>query len=232
MENNQKLSESIEATFQPCLPVNTVIVEVQITPSQIFKDAAEIYAQEAERVMRFTTNPGYTISNIDFEQYFKTLLYLRIMRVNNVRDTVTKAYQSDQRNYLIPAFVATLINSIGRASDMDYGFTFIPKMTINAYELLTAQQMYKLSGKLRGLALEGLVCIETGIAMSPLGELSTMAALNIEGEVLSYKKDHPIYGFYASFFKHELLTSALDPSLLRIRYGAQSDYRMYLHQIV
>jgi hypothetical protein len=232
MVNNQNLEELFEKHFQPALPVNTVIVEVQIEVSDLFRDAAQMYSLEADRVMRFTSNSAFQISEEEFFSYFQTLLYLRVMRVNGVQDATTNLYRNDMRGYLIPAFVSTLINSVGRATDSDFGFTFIPKMNISVDELMPAEDMRNISNKLKVLNIEGLVCIETGIAMQPEGDLSFMATLNIGNDIMSYKKNHPIFGFYAAFFKHTILTDGLEAKALRIRYGAESDYRMYIKNIV
>ncbi len=232
MEKNPKLEELFERSFQPALPVNTVLVEVQIEVSELFRDAARTYSLEADRVMRFTSNANFQITEDLFLSYFQTLLYLRVMRVNGVQDATTKLYRNDMRNYLIPAFVSTLVNSIGRATDSDFGFTFIPKMNIAAGDLMSDSDMRAISNKLKVLNVEGLVCIETGIAMQPEGDLSFMATLSIEGDIKSYRKNHPIFGFYAAFFKHQILTDTLDAKALRIRYGAESDYRMYVQNIV
>lgn len=232
MENNTKLEGLFNDQFQPALPVNYVTVNVRVGVSDLFSEASTIYSMEAERVMRFTSNDHFTISSDKFLNYFKTLLFLRIARVNSAESQIVRAYIKDQRNYLIPAFVSTLINSIGKATDSDFGFLFVPTTTISADELLSPSEMVEISTKLKTLNKEGLVCVETGIAMTPYGELSMMATLNIQGDILSYRKDHPIYGFYASFLKHTITSDIMNPNALRIRYGAENDYRMYLQHIV
>lgn len=232
MENNPKLEELFKNQFQPILPVDYVTINVKVGMSELFSEAATIYSMEAERVMRFTSNDNFNISSDSFLKYFTTLLYLRVARVNNNQNNTVKAYAADLRNYLIPAFVSTIINSIGKATDSDYGFMFVPTTDISVEDLLSPSEMRVISRKLETLNKEGLVCIETGIAMSPYGELSMMATLNIQGEVLSYKKDHPIYGFYAAFLKHSLISDVMNPNVFRIRYGAEIDYRMYLQHIV
>lgn len=232
MEHNPKLEELFQKHFQPELPVNTITVNVKIDTSDIFLDVASVYSQEAERVMRFTSNAHFEISTEEFLKYFKTLLFLRVARVNNVTNSAVNGYKNIQRNLLIPAFVHILINSIGRATDTDYGFTFVPQVDINSVDLMSPEQMQDVSRRLVTLNREGLVCTETGVSMNPAGELSVMATLNIQGEILSYKKDHPVYGFYASFFRHSIVSNTISADILRIRYGAESDYRSYLHMIV
>lgn len=226
------LEKLFNEEFQPALPVNTVIVEVQIEVSDLFFDAAQMYSLEADRVMRFTSNTNFQITADEFASYFQTLLYLRIMRVNGQETAVTREYRNDMRQYCVPAFMSTLIDSIGKATDNDFGFTFIPKTNIVATSLMPADEMRNISKKLSVLNTEGLVCVETGISMAITGDLSTMATFSVSQDVRSYKKNHAIYGFYAAFFNHTILNDAMDPSNLRIRYGAQSDYRMYVNQIV
>lgn len=226
------LEKLFEDNFQPVLPVDTVIVEVNIEVSDLMYDAAETYSMEADRVMRFTTNENYQISRDEFVSYFKTLLFLRVARVNGLTNKVTALYRNDMRNYCIPAFMSTLINSIGKATDNDFGFTFVPRMDIAAEDLLSDSEMRSISKRLSVLNMQGLTCVETGISMSPLGDLNAMAVFSVQHDVRSYRKNHPIFGFYAAFFNHTLVTEVMDPSSLRIRYGAQSDYRMYVNQIV
>lgn len=229
--SNDKITKFMEESFQQVLPVNMVKVVVNFEANELFKDLAEMYFMEAERVTRFSSNINVAISVEEYLNYFKTLLFLRVSRVNGVQNETTKSYKNDLRNYLIPAFVNTLLISIGRATDINFGFEFIPQTSIEAEELLSASEMRNISQKLRTLNLSGMVCVETGIAMSPIGELSFMATMNIQGEILSYKKDHPVYGFYASLFNHTVVSELLEPKMLRIRYGAQDEYRHVLNHL-
>lgn len=232
MQSDMNIRKILEENFQPALSVNTVEVPVEFSPSELFQEAAVVYALEAERVMRFTSNDNFIITSEEFSGYFTTLLYLRVSRVNSVKDNTTKLYIADLRNYNVPAFIHTLLSSIGKAIDYDFGFEFIPKVKIEASQLLGPEEMREISRKLGRLALEGLVCISTGVSVLPQGELATMATLSMSGDILSYRKDHPIYGFYASFFKHTLLSNVMSPNMLRIKYGSQQDYRMLVQHIV
>lgn len=232
MEHNIDIQKMLEERYQPVLPVNTVVVEVTLEPSNLFREAANVYFLEGERVMRFTSNPNFSISEDEFLNYFSTLLYLRVARVNGVQDATTKNYMADFRTYNVPAFIHNLLSSIGKAIDYDFGFEFVPKVKVDVNSLLGASEMRDISKRLAMMAREGLVCVDTGISLLPTGELALMATMNISEEILSYRKDHPIYGFYAAFFKHNLVSEMLDPKMLRIKYGSANDYNMLVQQIV
>lgn len=230
--NDSSLKGLFESEFQPVLSVNTIDIEVQLETSQMFKDMSQVFSMEADRVMRFTTNENYQVSTQEFVGYLTTLLYLRVARVNGTKNSTTRMYYHDQRNYLVPAFASTLINSIGIATDSDYGFRFIPVINVKVDELLSPQVMIEISRKLSVLNKQGFICTETGIHPEIKGDLELMATFNLESDIRSYKKNHPIFGFYASFFKHTIVSDALEAKSLRIKYGAESDYKLYLQHIV
>lgn len=236
MQNENTIIDQLKARLMEqapaILPANLLEVIVELTPSRLFKDAARVYSLESQRVIRFTGNESFIISEEQFEKYFITLLYLRVMRVNNVQNNTTSMYRGDMRGYYVPAFVHTLLTSIGIAVDRDFGFKFVPSVKIDANDLLSAEEMRTISSKLSILSREGLTCVDTGVSMRPEGELSFMAVLNISEEVLSYKKDHPVYGFYASFFNHQIVDSVMNPSQFRIRYGSEAEYATYVKYIV
>lgn len=232
MQHNTDIQRMLEENYQPVLPINTATVEVILEPSDLFKEAANVYFLEGERVLRFTSNPNFQITEDEFLGYFSTLLYLRVARVNGVQDATTKNYMADFRNYYVPAFVHNLLSSIGKAIDYDFGFEFVPKVKIDVKSLLGASEMRDISKRLGQMSREGMVCVDTGISLHPTGELALMATMNISEEILSYRKDHPIYGFYAAFFKHELVSNVIDPKMLRIKYGSANDYNILVQQIV
>lgn len=227
-----KWQQELEAKAGAILPKNLLTVEVSMKPSTLLEDAAAVYAQESERVTRFVSNDKFIITSDEFYKYFTTLLYLRVARVNGTENSTTKLYKYDIRGYNVPAFIHTLLTSVGIAVDRDYGFKFIPSFEPDVSKLFGPEEMREISLKLSFLNIEGLTCVETGISMRPEGELSLMAVLNIEEEILSYKKDHPVYGFYASFFKHKVIDDVLNPSVLRIRYGVEQEYATYVRYIV
>lgn len=227
-----KWAQELESKASQVAPAETLIIKVKVEPSELFADAALVYSNEAERVTRFSSNKNFEITPEQFEKYFKTLLYLRISRVNGTENETTRSYKHDIRTYNVPAFVHTLLTSVGKAVDRDFGFEFIPTTSVEVKDMLSPSEMRDVSRKLNFLNVEGLVCVDTGISMRPEGELSFMAVLNIEEEVLSYKKDHPVYGFYAAFFKHTIVDQVLNSSALRVRYGTQSEFATYVRYIV
>lgn len=235
-KNSNNLMDTLKAKLSDqapvILPKGLLTIEVTLEPSVLFADAGNVYNMEAQRIMRFAHNEDFLISAKEFEAYFKTLLYLRISRVNGVENATTKAYKYDLRNYMVPTFIHTLLTSIGTAVDRDYGFQFVPVLKMDVKELLSSTEMVELSRKLSFLAREGLTCTDTGVSMQPTGELSFMATMNISEEILSYKKDHPVYGFYASFFNHKITDEVMNPSVFRIKYGSAQEYATYVKYIV
>lgn len=226
------LEQVFQDNFQPVLARNSVDVRVKIETSSLFTDAAKVYSLEADRVMRFTSNERFQITPAEFQSYFETLLWLRVKHVNSEQDATTRLYRNKFRTFVIPAFVSILINSVGIAKDVDFGFRFIPEMNVELDRLMSVEDMIALSDKLSVLNMEGLTCVETGLSTYETGDLNIMAVLNIQGEILSYKKNHPVYGFYAAFFNSTLLADTISPSILRIRYGSVNDYQAYVTQIV
>lgn len=233
MDIDKRMEELLEARGPLVLPRNYITVTVELKPSELFEEVSKVYEAEAERVMRFTVNQNFVVTKNDFLKYFKTLLYLRVTKATGVKNNTTAAYHSDMRSYQVPAFIHILLTSIGVATDRDFGFVFVPAVKgITDQDLLSPEEMREISLKLSRLSIEGLTCVDTGISMRPECELSFMAVLNIEGEILSYKKDHPLYGFYAAFFKHQIIDETLNPSALRIRYGSQKEYEAYVLRVV
>lgn len=222
----------LEERFAPARPENMVVVQVLIKFGDLIQEAAQVYEMEVERVMRFSNHESFQITSGEFVKYFNTLLYMRICHVTNTQNQVTKSYKPYYRNVRIPAFMDTLINSIGVAEDIDFGFRFVPSMDIKAEELLSPEELDNISRRLDYIGREGLVITENGLNVKPAGELQVMAMFSIHNEVKSYKKDHPIYGFYAAFFKHEIVSEVLEPKFLRIRYGANTEYVPIVREIV
>lgn len=226
----EKLKTMLEQEGQPVVPKDLVQVEVKLEFGGLVKDAARTYSLEVDRILR-GSGSKLQITEEEFEKYFKTLLFLRVSRVNNSNSNSFIPYRNAMRSYRIPVFMDTLINSIGLATDVGFGYRFYPVVIVDAKDTLSPNEMQDISDRLDVLNIEGLVCTLTGIKMSPDGDLQTMAVFSIHGEVLSYKKDHPIYGFYAAFFKHEIISDVLDTSNLRIRYGADIEYQQYIRLI-
>ena len=232
--NKEELERTISEHGPKIMAASTVTIQVKLSPSDLLTEASTVYHMESERVTRYTSTQDFTISTEDFKKYFTTLLWLRVSRVNATDNAAdTRLYRSMIRNYNVPAFIHILLTSIGRATDHDFGFEFIPTMdTPKKTELLTPEEMIVVSRKLDFLNREGLTCVNTGISMSPLGELATMATFNIETEIKSYRKDSPIYGFYTAFFNHTIVGDIINPNMFRIKYGAQSDFRRFVSSIV
>lgn len=199
---------------------------VSITPGELFNDLVQLYSAEQDRVLRFKSTPNL-MSGGEMMKYFHTLLWIR---VQHVRGTLKRDYKKFIHKGTIPALVYQILLGIGDAKDADYGIRFTPQFEIETEMLLAPEQVLEISDKFDTLNLEGLVCIETGVPKDPEGELGFMATYNMEGKVLSYRKDHPVYGFYSAFFEHQL-TQELLKQFLRVSYGYADDYQTVLRSI-
>lgn len=225
------IKQLLETEGQPVLAASSITIRVKLETGQLLTDLANAYSLESDRVMKFSSNERAQVSGETFLKYFKTLLFLRVSRVNAVENGTTKLYKQGFRRYTVPALIHVLLVSIGEAVDQDFGFRFIPEYDVPVTDLMSPEEMVELSHRLQIMNENGLVCVDTGIPMDVRGELATMATFNIESEVLSYRKDHPVYGFYAAFFKHQVMSEVLSGGILRIRYGAESDYRVYISHL-
>lgn len=221
--------EEISKEFMPEPHAETMVKQtIKLEPSQLVHDMAVLENREMERVMRFTDN-DVVLSVQEIEKYLKTILYLRVIQTNNSRSLA--GYRFALKSLNIPVRLYQIILSLGEAVDRDYGIRFLPVMEIDAEDLLTPDELREYSDRLSVLIPEGYLVVETGLPTSIYGELGFMACLLVSDEkIFSYRKDHPVYGFIAAFFRSELINKAFDMDY-RIYYGSVEDYRVVLSRI-
>jgi len=221
--------QEVSKEFMPEPHADSMVRQIiKLEPSELIHDMAELEHKEMERVMRFTVNK-IVLSVEEIEKYFKTLLYLRVIQVTDYKNL--KDYRFTLKSLNIPVRIYQIILSLGEAIDRDYGIRFLPAMEIEAESLLGANELREYSDRLSVLIPEGYLVVETGLPSAINGELGFMACLLISDEkVFSYRKDHPVYGFIASFFKSELINKAFDMDY-RIYYGSKEDYKIMLSRI-
>lgn len=201
---------------------------VKMEPSVLLKDMAKLECNEMNRVMRFT-NTSVIPTVDDTEKYLYTLVYLRVLQVNN--DKKIKEYAFALKELNIPARIYQIILSLGECTDRDFGIRFVPIMEVDASLLMSPSELREMSDKLITISNEGYITVETGLPTAIQGELGFMACLMVNDEkIMSYRKDHPVYGFIAAFFKTELLSKSFDIDY-RVYYGSIEDYRAMLSRI-
>lgn len=234
-ENNSVVSaeEKWGAIISEQLPAahatNTVRQTVQFECSDMMSEMAKLEHNEMLRVMRFTVT-DILPSQEDVLRYMKTICHLRVVQVENV--SKLKDYSFTRRNLNIPVRLYQIICSLGEAVDRDYGVRFVPAMDIEASDLMSPEELREMSSKLMIISLEGYLVVETGLPNTTEGELGTMACLLMQDEkVFSYRKDHVVYGFIASFFKTQLIKQVFTDDIYRIYYGSMEDFRSSLSRI-
>lgn len=235
MENLQKGNETRSAwegiakeMFPEPKTESMTVQAVKLQPSVLFADMAVLENLEMQRVMRFTKS-DVIIDTEDIERYFNTILWLRVLQVNG--SSKIAPYKFAYHSLNIPVRLAQILLSMGEAVDRDYGIRFMPSMDIDAEKLLSPDELREISDRIAMMIPEGYLVVETGLPTSTLGELGFMACLLVQDEkVYSYRKDHPVYGFIASFFKSELISKAFEIDY-RMYYGSIEDYRAMLSRI-
>lgn len=201
---------------------------VKLQPSVLVADMAILENLEMQRVMRFTKS-DVILDVKDIEKYFNTILWLRVLQVNHDKRIAPYAFANHSLN--IPVRLVQILLSMGEAVDRDYGIRFMPSMDIEAEKQLSPEELREFSDKISVMIPEGYLVVETGLPTSTLGELGFMACLLVQDEkIYSYRKDHPVYGFIASFFRSELVSKAFGIDY-RMYYGSIEDYRAMLSRI-
>jgi len=231
--NERVLLEQWEVIIKEEMPEphaeNMVKHIVKLEPGSLFKDMAMWEHREMQRVMRFTDS-DVILTAEEIEKYLHTLVYLRTLQVNSDSKIYPK-YKFASKNLNIPVRIYQILLSLGEAVDRDYGLRFVPIMEINSEMFLTPEELRDMSDRMGVLIPEGYLVVETGLPNDITGELGFMACLVVHDQkVYSYRKDHPVYGFIAAFFKSELLEKAF-VSDYKIYYGSVSDYEVMLSRI-
>jgi len=208
-----------------CTFASLINVEVKIKPAGLFSALAEEYKKEINRLIMLQS---FEV-NIDVVKYFKTLLKLHI---DNVNGSVHQSYRPFVRTVEVPAIFATFLANIGRVTDKDFGISFWPSFNIEADELLSPSELADYSGKLLSLYRIGLATVQGLPNPSDSGSLGTMACSLVEnGDVLSYRHDHPVYGFISAVFNFNATEEVLGLKALRVRYGSLSEYDNIIHTV-
>lgn len=232
IEKDSKLMtewEQVAKEFMPEPHSETMIKQViKLEPSELIHEMAILENREMQRVMRFTTS-DVVLDVEEIEKYLKTILYLRVLQVNDSKSLGN--YRFTLKDLNIPVRLYQIILSLGEAVDRDYGIRFLPVIEVDSEDLLGPEELRQYSDRLSILIPEGYLVVETGLPTSTYGELGFMACLLVSQEkIYSYRKDHPVYGFIASFFKSELINKAFDMDY-RIYYGSVEDYKVMLSRI-
>lgn len=221
---SNSLMESVATQFSTSKS-SAVVVTTDVTPSPLVEKFAELTLQELERnASTALLRELDQLAEDSILKYYKTLIYLRVLNVNGGLHGKMSVYRSVYRTLMVPTFLYQMLVSIGVSRDEDYNIIFKPAYSIDANDLLALEELVNISELL--IRFEYLAQVP-GLPKDETGELAFMAMHHVNGVVTSYRKDHPVYGFLASFFAQQEFNEVTG-MMHRITYGNTSDYELMM----
>lgn len=219
--NNNSIFESPRA-------VRTQIqFTVKVNNSKLISRVAEWEIREMERITRYASNIDIP-SVEDMTKYLKNVLYMRVQKVSGAK--IEQSFKHIFRDLYLPARWYTLLDNLGEAHDMQSNIKFFPAYSIEAVDVLTADQMIEISEQLQAIKMDGYSC-EKGIPQHTEGSVEMMAKVALaEGQALDtirgMRSDNPVFAFFANLFQMEVidLTYADLDKMYRVEYSAPSVY--------
>lgn len=230
---SENYAQKIQSMFNDFKQMNqpTIEIKVELVPSKMMADLAQLYFAELHRICG--SSGDVLLKEVDADKilrYLSTLVWMRCCHCTSATSPSLKAYGHLRHAAAIPVIVYQILVSIGIAYDRDYAIKFVPGTTIQEELLLEPNEMQRLSDLFFSLQNSGFPLV-AGIPRGIEGELDFMALAHVEHVVVGYRKSHPVFGFYASFFTQQELNQVVG-ALSRIVYGYESDYRAILGHLV
>lgn len=227
------INEKMQSMFNDFKPVNepTIRVIVNCEVGALVGELSKVLMMELVRVGGSAGER--LLRDLDDERirrYLATLGWLRRVRTAGLSNKTTQMYRHVSHAAAVPVLWYQALIGIGRAYDRDYSIEFVPGTSISESDLLAPDEMQTISDIMFSMQNNGFKVV-AGIPKDEEGELDFMAMAHVEETVLSYRKTHPVYAFLAAFFKSQEVSKTLG-SLVRIRYGVDSDYRVMLTRVV
>lgn len=225
------INEKIKSAFNDSKLMNkaTINVSVEMNPSQLLDKMAEEINKDIMRLTNFVGSADYMVGTEDILKYLKTLVFLRVAFVNNELHDMLKNYRSLAKHLGVPVLMYQCLISMGVAYDRDFAIRFNPTYSIDDSDLLSPEEMESISDIFTRLENVGMKIV-IGIPRDEAGELDFMALSHVAGEVVGYRRSHPVYGFLASFFAQKQL-SEVTGLMCRVLYGYQTDYSLYVSKL-
>lgn len=220
------ISATLQSKFNDSKLMNASLVNVcvRLENSSLIDTLAEKLLAELQRVCPYADfAPISELESKDIKRYLNTLTWMRVCAVNSSTDKSWSAYKPLTRVVAVPVLMYQLLLCIGIAYDRDYNLEFYPAYTVTQDDILSPEEMDKVSSLFRQFEQSGIKVVY-GIPKNPEGELDFMAMSHISEEVCSYKRSHPVYGFLSAFFRQQALNE-ITGSMSRVFYGYESDYR-------
>jgi hypothetical protein len=223
----------LQSMFSDLKQVNkaTVVVKVEMNPSQLVGKLAKCYLDELHRVSGYMAVPEIDDLEVeDIMKYLYTLTWMRVCHCVSPSDPNFAKYKRIYRRIAVPVLAYQYNLCIGEATDRDFSIKFVPEFTIEANQLFSPEEMVALSDIMIRQQNNGFKIVN-GLPNEVDGELDFMAMCHVGQEVLSYRKTHPVYAFMASFFEQQKLNDVTG-MMCRVLYGYDTDYELFLSRIV
>lgn len=231
-------------------------VDVEISPSEIFSDAAKYVLQSANRVFRDSLNAP-TVEEALLVKYFVDALVHRVALTSNQK--ISSVIRGRQRFYPLPAVVYNAIRQVGEASDQGYRVRFVPTLNLDSIAQYNYSDYESGNKVVRGVPLTDLseykflsdddfetvvnmmvameeqgYTVSEALSRDVYGDVNFMAMTNVENQTNgpeSYKGQNPVYAFYRSFFYNKKLESLAD-SMFTYKYNNMDEMNFCLRDII
>lgn len=185
-----------------------------------------------DELVRVANFQVVALGDVDQEmirKYLCTTAWMRRCKAAQVYSKAVNPYRAYEKTVAIPTQWYQVLISIGQAYDSDYAIRFVPGTQMDENDLVSPSELVLVSDLMFRLQRSGFEVV-AGIPKDVEGELGFMAMQHFDGECLSYRRDHPVYGFLASYFAGKEISEALG-ALVRVTYGYDTDYEVMLNQV-
>lgn len=185
---------------------NVILYKVKIGMGELYDNMAKWERAELQRITRYASN--VSIPDVDdFARYFRTLTWIRVTQATTPK--LIKDYKTAVHSARVPNRLSTLLTNIGTAFDRESNIKFVPVCEIEAGDLMSISELMDFSDDIGTFLQDGYATV-VGMEKSDLGSVMLMSKLVISDtdqvqKVLSYRKDNPVYAFFASILQMEIV---------------------------
>lgn len=217
--------------FEEARPVSGVILhKVNVGLGELLDQMARFEVQEMKRVTRYQQNVDIP-SQDTLARYIRTLIWVRVTQCNDPRGL--KDYKTLTYSVRVPARLSLMLDNLGEAFDYDSNIRFVPVCEIESSDLMSVDECIDISHLIESFLVEGYHSVG-GIKKDKYGSVELMSKLVLSDpeamdKVLSYRKDNPVYAFFAAVFKLQVLSMTYQEAVIinRVQY---SNTEMYRHK--
>lgn len=235
MENNNATQQIInnEVFEQPRSVSNSILYKVQMVMDDLYVNMAKWELMELQRCTRFATNVALPEAD-DLARYFRTLTWIRVTQATEPKKVGD--YKVAVHSARIPNRLSVILSNIGEAYDRDSNIKFVPVCEISAEDLMSVTEMMELSDLIGAYLQDGYATV-VGMEKSNLGSVMLMSKLVISEpgqlkQVLSYRKDNPVYAFFAAILQMEIVDLTYQDLFrqYRVQYSSVDQYKYSFQQ--